>query len=481
MYSKKWHVSRRTLLKGLGVSIALPYLDIMCMSDKAYGQDSNNKNFVNMYFDSGMIDPYYINRDQSRNKALVAPWVVEQNDNNLNFVGNLPATFGPLEPHKSNLVLFTELVYGQLRSGPADAHYTGVHYFASGVSPGSFTQRNQGGQSVDNVILENYRSKGFEGNALNFVEHRTSSQRRSFDRFANTPEYLNNLSFQKSGVPNPFFDNPRTAFNSLFGGNVQASTSQIQSNLKGKKIIDFLKEGRTRLNKVASNNDKKTLDQFYNSLSEIEEKVNQVEKLACEGASTAILGASSRDSFLNVLALAFQCGIAKTATYNNSPSYPDIYGSEVASIVSGADLEFDGRRVINNNKFHETIHLAHRDNLINVDAAHFYVSYNRYQVRAFSDLVQKLKELPTPNGNVFDNTLLFGTWDMAGTSHQERRLRGFMAGGRNTGLIGNKVNKDVLNIRDIHSIVLKSFGVPQSQYHNGITNISNNVYQKIMG
>jgi len=50
--NKKWHIDRRTFLKGMGYSIALPALDVMILNKKAYA-DSTTPHFIFDFFPNG--------------------------------------------------------------------------------------------------------------------------------------------------------------------------------------------------------------------------------------------------------------------------------------------------------------------------------------------------------------------------------------------------------------------------------------------
>lgn len=471
---KKWKIPRRTFLKGLGASVALPYLEVMFSSEKAMAQAVNDKNFVMMYFDSGAGNP-------RTSTHTPDSWYLA---NQGTIQGNLPLVYSPLNPHKGNIHLMTNcglvpwsLVNVEIR-GDGNEHNTGLHHFATGGSSKGKTNPNEGNQSIDDVILEAKRRRGFQGEGLNIDENNL----RGHSSGGVNIQYADYISFKSNGQANVKRQDPQSVFNSFFGSNTNPNPLAEQASQRGLKIVDFIKRDRERLMRKVSSKDKMVLDQYYNSLAEIEDTVKKLaegEEAQCQdnGRISAALTQGKREAFTTLMAMAFQCGIAKTGTYMLMAEITN--DSTVDQIISQQDRAFDGRSVpIASSDIHNTIGHGINDS---ANYAHNIGSYNHFQVRALAMLIEKMKATPSVNGTVFDNTLIYSGWNMTTNHYLNQHAPLILAGGSNSGVIGGRCTSEVIYTREVFATIKKSFGIPENEWGSKVPANTKNHLGKIIG
>lgn len=472
---KKWKIPRRTFLKGLGASVAIPYLEIMFSSDKAMAQAINDKNFVMMYFDNGAgnarVSPHTPN-----NWYLAGQGAIQ---------GNMPLVYSSLNPHKANVHLMTnvglvpwERVNIEIR-GDGNEHTTGLHLFATGGSSKSKTEPNQGNQSIDDVILQAKIRRGFGGTqSININERNLSRNNAGGINI----QYGNNISFKANGQANVLREDPQSVFNAFFSGN-NSNPLASEASQRGLKIVDFIKRDRDRLMRKVSNKDKMVLDQYYSSLSEIEDKVKGLAeggRAVCQdnGQVSAALQNGKREAFTTLITMAFQCGIAKTSTYMLMGEVAA--GATVNSIINESDRAFDGNSIpIANSDIHNTI--GHGIDT-SPNYAHNIASYNHFQVRALATLIEKMKAAPVAGGgSVFDSTMIYAGWNMTANHYVNRDAPVFLAGGANSGVIGGRCTTEVVYSREILATIKKSFGIPSNEWGSAVPTNTKDHIGKIAG
>src|SRR5215467_7084839 len=246
MFLTRKHLSRRTLLKGAGASIALPLLDAMIPAGTAIAQTAAapqpRLGFV--YFPHG---------------ALQDEWQPKKTGEGFEF----PFILKPLEPLHEYLTLVSGL-RNKAGEGGTPHGYT-EETWLSCVLPRSRSVANGRGVTVDQIAAKRL------GN--------------------NTPlpsmelcgEPGGNISYRTPVQPLPMESNPRKVFYTMFGqGDNQRERTAILKSTDS--LLDYVRESTASLNRRLDTADRARVSEYLDSVREIEIRVQKLE------ASMANLG-----------------------------------------------------------------------------------------------------------------------------------------------------------------------------------------------
>ena len=252
-------LSRRTFLRGAGTVLALPYLDAMVPALSAQaGSSTPRLGFI--YFANGVI--------QSQWKPATTGAHFE-----------LPPTLKPLAPLRDQINVISGLAHLQADTfgdGTGDhprssaAWLTGVHAYDR-TQPGVEVRlATTADQIAANVIGRNSHVASLELT----VDFPTQGSCDSGDCF-----YVNTVSWRNPTTPNPAETHPRVVFERLFGSGGSAAQRQAQSKDRG-SILDSVIEEVGSLSKKIGKGDRTKLDEYLDSVREIETRIQHTESKA---------------------------------------------------------------------------------------------------------------------------------------------------------------------------------------------------------
>src|SRR5437868_11841 len=220
-------LSRRTVLKGLGVSIALPFLEAMVPSVRAAEAVATKalpRRMVFVYFPNG---------------AKMEFW--KPTGEGADF--ELGPTLAALKPHKSNMLIFSNLADANAKGG--GAHACTMPAYLSGA-PILKTQGDdlRAATTCDQVVAQKIAGGG---NATRFPSLELGCDFGQQDGFCDTGYscvYQTNIAWRSANSPAPKEVNPRIVFDRLFAGQSATDTSivQQQREVMNLSILDFVRE-----------------------------------------------------------------------------------------------------------------------------------------------------------------------------------------------------------------------------------------------
>lgn len=266
--AKNWHLSRRTMLRGLGTTVALPLLDAMsggsvaraagAVAGRAAGGTAAVPSRVAWFF-----IPNGVNMEHWRPGPAGA-------------LGALPPTLQPFAKVKDYLTVVSGLTLDNARAkgdGPGD-HARSAAAFLTGAHPTKTAGANiKLGVSIDQVVA---RSAG--GNS------RFASLELGLDRGDTAGNcdsgyscaYVSNISWRSESTPMPKEYNPGAVFDRLFGAGDKESAEARGLRLKHRKsVLDFVADDTRRLESVLGRDDKHKLDEYQSALRDIEKRIQQ--------------------------------------------------------------------------------------------------------------------------------------------------------------------------------------------------------------
>jgi hypothetical protein len=249
---------RRTLLKGMGTAIALPFLDSMvpALAKAAAGKPPVRMAFV-----------YVPNGIDMRN------WTPQVEGK----LGALPRILKPVEPFKDDILLMSNLTHNTGRAlldGPGD-HGRCCGSYLTGIQVKKSLSDIKAGVSMDQIVANQVGGKTrFPSLEIGLEDARQSGDCDSGYSCA----YTNNLAWKSDTQPLPPILDPRALFERLFGDGVALSPEAKARQAKFRRsILDFVTEDTKKLETSLGPTDRRKLDEYLSSIREVEKQLTKAE------------------------------------------------------------------------------------------------------------------------------------------------------------------------------------------------------------
>jgi hypothetical protein len=414
MFLSKKHLSRRTVLKGAGATIALPLLDAMIPAGTVLAQTvaAASPRLAFVYFPHG---------------ALHEEWTPTRTGRDFEF----PFILKPLE----GLREYLSVVSGLRNKGGESASPHGIteETWLNCVNPRLRNPKTGVGVTVDQIAA---RQLG-KDTPLPSLE------------LCGEPGGM--ISFRTPEQPLPMESNPRKAFYGMFGqGDTNEERKAILTNTGS--LLDYVKEATASLTRRLDSGDKARVTEYLDSVREIEQRVQRLEDNArsLEDLPGAPLGPPEEFSALldiqfEMVALSWQTNRTRVATMKMV---------EEASMRTYPNLDV-------HEAFHPTSHWGgFPDRIVNLK------KIQNYHTAIFAKFVKRLHEMKEGNGNVLDNSIiLFGSNMANSDAHNNDPLPQALIG-RGGGIRGNQ---HLLYPQDsphanMLATILERAGVPDTEY-----------------
>jgi hypothetical protein len=412
MFITKKHISRRAVLKGMGVTVALPLLDAMVPAQAVArtidAASAKKLRFVAMEMVHGAAGSTAI----GVKKNLWAPAGVGRDF-------DLSATsLSSLEPFKEDLTIIsnTDVRNAEAFSLP---EIGGDHFRSSAVfltqSHPKQTEGNDvfAGTSMDQLYAQKFGQDTPIPSMQLSIEN---VDQAGGCTYGYSCIYTDTVSWASPKQPLPMVRDPRVVFDQLFG--VGSTPEERAANLKtDRSILDWVSTQITQLRKEIGASDRQRLSEYLDNIREIERRIQRVEARNSNGDARAFPDApiGVPDSFeehvhimMDLIAVAFASDTTRAFTFKlgrdaSGRSYPE----------SGV-----------NTGFHNASHHGEREDRI-VD----FSKINRYHVSMVPYLLERLKKTPDGDGNLLQNSLVLYGSPMADSNiHNHRRAPLFVAG-----------------------------------------------------
>ncbi len=377
-------LSRRTVLRGAGVTMALPWLESL----HAAATPGFPKRFGVIFMGTGINENH---------------WTAEGSGASM----KLGRTLQPLEPikHKINVIngLFQKRCMGH-----------GIHPAQTGgLLSGAVIQKGavvKSGTSVDQMIANQVGQETAQPSVVLACEQPMTGYHETNYSLA----YSSHLSWQspESPVPNEVY--PSLAWDNLF---------ENHSSLRNKSILDRVMDEAASLRRAVAASDQAKLDEYLESVREVEKRVDGNRKSkdqAQELAKQKNRPVFSMDRPANGLPedlrehARLMCDIIAIAFQTDK--------TRVATLLLARDLSAMYYPFLNVKEGHHTASHAN-----NTDA---YESIARFHLSQLAYLATKLDSMPEGEGTVLDNSCLMWLSNMwIGREHDNSRLPLVLAGG----------------------------------------------------
>ncbi|HVT94420.1 MAG TPA: DUF1552 domain-containing protein [Bryobacteraceae bacterium] len=399
------HLSRRTLLRGLGTAIALPLFDAMTPAFAA------TTGAVKKMSPARMVFAYVPNGIDMPNWTPAADGAAFE----------LPEILSPLKPVKDSVLVFTGLMDHNgmaLGDGPGD-HARASASFLTGVHP----KKTAGsdilvGVSVDQLAAQQVgKATRLASLELGCEDGHLAGNCDSGYSCA----YVNSISWRTPTVPNPPQVNPRSVFQMLFGNSEDAADPVMREHRLQfrRSILDFVADDTRKLASDLGPTDKRKLDEYLSAIREVERQIEVTEK---QNAEKGVVMPSMAEPegiplefstharlMFDLLTIALQTDTTRVATFmlareGSNRSYREI------GVPEG---------------HHGLSHHRNDPALIAKIA-----KINRYHMEQFAYFIGKLKSTPDGDGTLLDHTMVaYGSGISDGNRHNHDDLPVLLAGG----------------------------------------------------
>lgn len=427
----KRHLNRRTLLRGMGVSLALPLLDSMVPAQTPLaGTAANAKSrLACVYVPHG---------------ATMYKWTPEQEGSGFAFT----ETLQPLEKFREYINVVTNLAHPAAGGEGSDAggdHVRSAAVFLSGTHPERDTIRV--GATLDQVAASQIGQDTPLPSIELGIEDLGSNCGAPYGC-----AYANTISWQTPTLPLPMENNPQVLFERLFGDGATAE-ERLQRKLEDRSILDAVTRKVARLNGGLPAGDRTRIDEYLDGIREIERRLQKAEQQADSNADIPEAPVGIPQTFdehvklmFDLQALAFQAEITRVATM--------MYARD----LSGSTYPLSGVR----DAFHSASH--HADLRPNMDK---FALINKYHVQTFAYFVEKLRNTPDGDGNLLDHSmLLYGSGMSNGNQHDHDPLPVVVAGKASGQLEGGRHLKFPQHtpMSNLLLSMLNKLGIQQDQF-----------------
>jgi hypothetical protein len=330
---------------------------------------------------------------------------------------DLPKTLQPLESVRDRLQIISGLEDLSANAGPDGA---GDHARAGGTFLTGVRIRKTAGSdihaglSIDQVVAQHL------GHLTRFpsLELTCDSVRKAGDCDSGySCAYSYNLAWRSPTQPLTPEPNPRLVFERLFGTGAPSERAENlrRSRAQDQSILDFVLDDAKGLERKLHGRDRQKLDQYLTSVREIEQRIQQTEKLpAANPAIDAPLGipanfAEHIQLMFDMLALAFQTDSTRVATLllageGSNRSFPELGFSE-------------GHHNL-------THHQGNQDMIAKVQMI------DGWYVQQFAKFLEKLEQTADLDGRslLHNSMILYGSGNADGNRHSHNNLPILLAG-----------------------------------------------------
>jgi hypothetical protein len=316
---KNRQVSRRTVLRGVGTAIALPWLESI-MPRLSQGADGGPPRRMAFFaVPNGMHMPDWTPKEEGPLDVL-------------------PPILAPLERLKSSCTVLTGLTLDggrPHRDGPGD-HARSAASFLTGAHPYKTNGKDiRNGVSVDQAAAETV------GHLTRFASLELGCERSAQAGNCDSGyscAYTSNISWRRPTSPMSKEVNPRAVFDRLFGPAELTAEDRARRRHKErqrKSILDFVAEDASALRRKLDQSDGRKLDEYLYAVREVERRLQKAE---AEAASVPV-GARPPGTpkefaehvrlMMDMIVLAFQTDATRIATFmylneGSNRSYPEI-------------------------------------------------------------------------------------------------------------------------------------------------------------
>jgi hypothetical protein len=413
------HISRRTVLRGMGVSIALPFMESMLPAltplRKAGAVSPSRLACIEMVHGAAGCNDYGLK------KNLWSPAATGR-DFDLT-----PTSLKPLESLREYLTIISNTDCRMAEAfQPSEVgadHTRSSAVFLTQVHP----KQTQGsdvhcGTSLDQIYAQKFGQNTPIPSIQTCIEPMDMAGGCLYNYHCG---YMGTISWASATQPLPMVRNPRAVFEQLFGDGRTADERSARVN-SDRSILDWLAREITRLKADLGPADRRRLDDHLTAVREIERRIQKIEQHNAGGEQRELPNApiGVPDSFEEHLALMFDLQVLAFAA-----GMTNVSALKLCRDLTGRVWKDSGVKA----GFHNLSHFAQDTAKIEE-----FGRLNTYHITLIKPFLEKLRDTPDGDGSLLDHTVVIYGSPMGDPNlHNHRRCPLFLAGHANGQLKGN--------------------------------------------
>ncbi|HEY7448515.1 MAG TPA: DUF1552 domain-containing protein [Vicinamibacterales bacterium] len=436
MIITKRAIPRRTVLRGIGATLALPLLDGMVPALSALARTAANpvQRFGFIYVPHG---------------SIMRQWTPAQEGAGFEFSPILK----PLEPFRQQVNVLTGL-----SSTGENGHSVSTAMWLSGTFPSKGSMLRLG-TTLDQIIAQ----KVGQDTTFPSMEFATEDHSSHLGSCAGDflCSYMSTISWRTPTQPLPMEINPRVVFERMFGGEAASPKDRLARLEQNNSILDGVAESVRDLERGLGSRDRVKLAEYLDNVREIERRILRAEKQRDEAGvevpPTPFGVPEAWEEHVALMfelqALAFQANLTRVTSFMmarelSTLSYPQIGVSDGHHPVSH-----------NNNVPEQVAKKAKIDT---------------YHLDLFAKYLEKLRTTPDGDGNLLDHSLIvYGSGMSNGNVHDHDNLPTLVVGGAAGKVKGDRhiKLKGSTPLSNLMITVLDKAGIPTDKFGESVGRI----------
>lgn len=429
-------LNRRSLLRGAGAALGLPVLEAMfprVMLGATSAAVPTRLAFI--YMPVGAIMP---------------DWTPAKTGADY----ELSKTLQPLAAHRDRLLVLSGLAHDKAR---ANGDGAGDHARDSAAYLTAAQPRKTAGADITlGISVDQVAAAKIGGQTrLPSIELGTEGGRQAGSCDSGySCAYSSNIAWKSATQPLAKEINPRAVFERLFGSNAGDAQAQAARNYYRQSILDFVASDADRLRKQLGQSDRNKLDEYFTSVREVEQRIEQAAEEAKRSTPDYPVPAHGIPKdyaehvrlMYDLMALAFQTDSTRVATFMLANSGSNRTYRELG--VKGGH--------------HEISH--HRGDKEKIE---WLQKIDQYMIEQFAYFLDKLRATKEGDGTLLDHCLIvYGGAISDANRHQHDDLPVLLAGGGNGSVKpGRHIRyKGETPMANLFLSLLERAGVPQDRF-----------------
>jgi hypothetical protein len=420
------HLSRRTALKGLGATVALPLLDSMLPANRLFAQTAAGRAASR----TRLVCIEQVHGAAGCSPFGAANYLWNPKDTGPNFDLST-SSLSPLEPFRKYMTIVSN-TDARMAEAMAPPEVGGDHFRSSAVMyTHTHPKLTEGSDVHVGTSLDQYYVQRF-GKDTPIPSMQLSIEpvdQSGGCAYGYACVYTDTISWAAPDQPLPMVRDPRMVFELLFGAGGTAE-QRAERRATDKSILDLLTQQMSSLMKSVSPTDRRRLDQYASNIREVEQRIQRIEARNLSGETRELPGAPAGvpDSFEEHVKL--MCDLQVLAFMSDTTR---VFSFKLGRDGSGRVYPGSGVAA----GFHNASHHGAAEASIRNFAA-----INKHHVSMLPYFLGKLQAATEGDATLLDKTLIFYGSPMAnGNVHNHRNCPLVIVGG------GNGANQGGMHVK----------------------------------
>lgn len=430
----KKSIPRRTFLRGLGVSVALPMLDAMvpALASPSVSGAKMPLRVGYIYTPNGILRESF--RPASAGSGFEMTDILRH-----------------WEPVRDQLLVLSNMDNG--KKANVSGHVGGSTMFLTGAEPIESLSDIHAGISVDQVMARKFGNETPLASLQVCIENATELAGQSAGGYSSA--YTNTISWSSPTTPLPMEHSPRVIFERLFGNGANTDPAVRQARIQRQySILDFIREETKQLSaSLGPSDDSAKLSEFLDAIRDVELRVQKAEEKS-DVEMTDIqrpIGIPPHEEHLrlmyDLLLLAFQTDMTRVFTFMVAREYSELVFTNLG----------------HQEPYHPTTH-----HNLNPRKMQMCGEIDVYHAKLFGEFLQKMRSTKDGDGSsLLDNSMLvYGAGMGEGSSHSQFNVPIALLGGGGGKLKGGRhiVYKEATPLGNLHVTMLNMVDIPTESF-----------------